>query len=223
MLFKDIAFNHPKSELSVFAANLYLDSLNVIGSHSDPPRASCYDDMNESLEPLYGLYCATEDTKAANAELCEVLEQLRCDLMRKKAEALQGSKQFKTAAQLYVRIFRKFAECGGLDEVLYNASINFEAARLLGRAIKVRRVLIEKYPDGEWAKRAMYLIGANYHALAMYDMAATFYEQFGAKYPGELGEQCTEADKTAGTCTNAKEAVQNAVFFRLGLGEKKRA
>jgi tetratricopeptide (TPR) repeat protein len=222
VLFKDIAFNHPKTELSVFAANLYLDSLNVIGTHSDPPRASCYDDMNDNIEPLFGLYCSTEDAKATNAELCEVIEQLRCDLLRKKAEALQGSKQFKAAAQLYVRIFRKYSECGRLDEVLYNAAINFEAARLLGRAIKVRRVLIEKYPDGEWARRALYLIGANYHALAMYDMAATFYEQFGAKYPQELGEKCTEQDIATGTCTNAKEAIQSAVFFRLGLGDEEK-
>lgn len=220
VLFKDIAFNHPKTELSVFAANLYLDSLNVIGTYSDPPRASCYDEMNENLEPLYGLYCKTADAKSSNAELCDVLEQLRCDLMRKKAEALQGGKQYKAAAQLYVRIFRQYTECGRLDEVLYNAAINFEAARLLGRAIKVRRVLIDKYPDGEWAKRALYLIGANYHALAMYDMAATFYEQFSAKYPNELGEGCTSAEVTAGTCTNAKEALQSAVFFRLGLGDE---
>lgn len=222
VLFKDIAFNHSKTDLAVFAANLYLDSLNVIGTYSEPPRAQCFDDMNTDLEPMYGLYCKTEDQKASNAELCQVLEQLRCDLMRKKAEALQGGQQWKAAAQMYVRIFRKFAECGRLDEVLYNAAINFEAARLLGRAIKVRRVLIEKYPDGEWAKRALYLIGANYHALAMYDMAATFYEQFGAKYPGELGEDCSEADKTAGTCTNAKEALQSAVFFRLGLGDEEK-
>lgn len=222
VLFKDIAFNHPKSELSVFAANLYLDSLNVIGTHSDPPRPSCYDDMNDNIEPLFGLYCTTEEAKAANGELCEVIEQLRCDLMRKKAEALQGTKQFKAAAQLYVRIFRKYSECGRLDEVLYNAAINFEAARLLGRAIKVRRVLIEKYPEGEWARKALYLIGANYHALAMYDMAASFYEQFGAKYPNELGESCTEADTANGTCTNAKEAVQSAVFFRLGLGDEEK-
>jgi tetratricopeptide (TPR) repeat protein len=224
VLFKDIAFNHPKSEegLGVFAANLWLDSLNVLGTYSDPPRASCFDDMNEGLEPLFGLYCTTEESKANNGELCEVLEQLRCDLMRKKAEALQGSKQFKGAAQLYVRIFRKFPECGRLDEVLYNAAINFEAARLLGRAIKVRRVLIDKYPDGEWAKRALYLIGANYHALAMYDSAATYYEAFGTKYPGELGEGCSEQDIASGTCTNAKEAVQSAVFFRLGLGDEEK-
>ena len=222
VLFKDIAFNHKDSDLSVFAANLYLDSLNVLGTYSEPARPACYDDMNDDIEPLYKLYCS-EDQREDNDELCEVLEQLRCDLLRKKAESLQATKQFKGAAQLYVRIFRKYSECGKLDEVLYNASINFEAARLLGRAIKVRKVLIERYADSEWSRRAMYLIGANFHALAFYESAADYYEQFAEKYPKSLGQDCTDLDKEGGTCAVANEALQNAVFFRLGLGDEERA
>jgi tetratricopeptide (TPR) repeat protein len=223
ILFKDIAFNHTDTDLSVFAANLYLDSLNVIGSYSSPGRPACFDEMTESIEPLANLYCKTDEAREANAELCNVLQQLRCDLLRKKAETLQANSEYKKAAQLYVNLFREHSECGRLEEVLYNAALNFEAARLLGRAIKVRRVLVDKYPESEWAERAIYLIGANFHALAMYDMAAENYEKFGSKYPGELGEKCTDAEKKAGTCANAKEALQNAVFFRLGLGNEEKA
>jgi tetratricopeptide (TPR) repeat protein len=223
VIFKDIAFNHKDSELAVFAANLYLDSLNVVGTYSDPARPGCYDDMNETIEPLFGLYCKTEDQKATNAELCTVLEQLRCDLLRKKAEGLQANEEYKKAAKVYVSIFRTFRECGKLDEVLYNASINFEAARLLGRAIKVRQVLIEKYPESEWSKRALFLIGSNFHALAIYDVAADFYEKFAIKYPSEDGASCTDAEKKAGTCAIAQDALQNAVFFRLGLGDEEKA
>ncbi|MDH5674138.1 MAG: tetratricopeptide repeat protein [Myxococcales bacterium] len=223
VLFKDIAFNHVDSDLSVFAANLYLDSLNVVGTYSDPARPGCYDEMNDNIEPLYGLYCKNDEQREEHLELCEVVEQLRCDLLRKKAEGLQTNKSFKKAAQLYVRIFRQYRECGRLDEVLYNAALNFEAARLLGRAIKVRRVLIDKYPESEWSKRAIYLIGANFHALAMYDMAADYYEKFAEKYSGELGEDCSDADNEAGTCPNAKDALQNATFFRLGLGDEEKA
>jgi tetratricopeptide (TPR) repeat protein len=223
VLFKDIAFNHKDTELGVYAANLYMDSLNVLGSYSEPKRPSCYDDMNTSIEPLYGLYCESSEKHEQNAELCTVLEQLRCDLLRKKAESLQSIKDYKQAAGVYVSIFRKYRECGKLDEVLYNSAINFEAARLLGRAIKVRKVLIEKYPDSEWSKRALYLIGANFHALAIYDTAADFYEQFATKYPNEDGKACTDAEKTAGTCAIAHEALQNAIFFRLGLGDELKA
>lgn len=223
VLFKDIAFNHKDSDLSVFAANLYLDSLNVLGTYSEPPRLSCYDDMNDGIEPMHKMYCGTESDREDHDDLCQVLEQLRCDLMRKKAEGLQKNKDFKKAAKLYVRIFRKFRECGRLDEVLYNASINFEAARLLGRSIKVRKVLIDKYPESEWSKRAIFLIGANFHALAFYEMAADYYEQFASKYPKELGQECSDAEKEAGTCAIANDALQNAVFFRLGLGDEEKA
>jgi len=220
VIFKDIAFNHANTDLGVYAANLYMDSLNVLGTYSDPKRPSCYDDMNTSIEPLFGIYCEAPEKRESNAELCTVLEQLRCDLLRKKAEAQQSTKDFKGSASTYVSIFRKFRECGKLDEVLFNASINFEAARLLGRAIKVRKVLIDKYPDSEWSKRGLFLIGANFHALAIYDTAADYYEQFAKKYPGEDGKKCTDAEKTAGTCAIAHEALQNAIFFRLGLGDE---
>lgn len=220
VIFKDIAFNHANTDLGVYAANLYMDSLNVLGTYSEPKRPTCYDDMNTSIEPLFGLYCDAPEKRESNAELCTVLEQLRCDLLRKKAEAQQATKDFKGSASTYVSIFRKFRECGKLDEVLFNASINFEAARLLGRAIKVRKVLIDKYPESEWSKRGLYLIGANFHALAIYDTAADYYEQFAKKYPGEDGKKCTDAEKAAGTCAIAHEALQNAIFFRLGLGDE---
>lgn len=223
VVFRDIAFNHKASELSVYAANLYLDSLNVLASHSNPKRLSCYDEMNTNIEPLHASYCATPEAREAHDDLCGVLEQLRCDLLRKKAEGLQEQQQWKQAATVYVSIFRKFTECGRLDEVLYNAAINFEAARLLGRAIKVRKVLITQYPESEFAKRALYLTGANFHALAIYDTAADYYEQFASKYAGEDGSQCSDAERTAGTCAIASDALQNAVFFRLGLGDEEKA
>ncbi|MBN1655521.1 MAG: tetratricopeptide repeat protein [Deltaproteobacteria bacterium] len=223
VLFKDIAFNHPQSDLAVYAANLYLDSLNVLGTYSEPKRPACFDDMNESIEPLFVIYCKTEEQKEAHGELCDVVEQLRCDLLRKKAETLQETEAYKKAASVYVTIFRKYQECGKLDEVLYNAAINFEAARLLGRAIKVRKVLIDRFKESEWAKRAIYLIGANFHALALYDQAAEYYEQFANRFPGEDGKNCSEKDKKAGTCAIAHEALQNATFFRLGLGNEEKA
>jgi len=223
VLFKDVAVNHKEHELGVYAANLYLDSLNALASYAESKRPACYDEMNASIEPLNEAYCDTPDAHAQNAELCNVLDQLRCDLLRKQAETLQAEKEYRQAANVYVSVFRKHRECGKLDEVLYNASINFEAARLIGRAIKVRKVLIERYPQSEWAKRALYLVGANYHALAMYDTAADYYEQFATRYPGEDGKDCQAADRSAGTCAVAYEALQNASFFRLGLGDEVKA
>lgn len=236
ILFKDIAWNHRDSDLAIYAANLYLDCLNVMGTMQQPARPVCIDDLAEAIDPLSQFYCNSPEARDRNADLCGTLDKLRCGVEVKKAEAFQEADQFQRAARQWVSIFRRFSRnpeaceaeaVGGaefsLAAVLYNAAINFEAARLLGRAIQVRKVLIERFPDSEWAKRAVYLVGANYHALAIYSQAAEYYERFARAYPGEDGSNCTDEEREAGTCAIAHEALQNAVFFRLGLGEEEKA
>ena len=224
VMFKDIAYNHKDSELSEYAANLYLDSLNVLASLREGDlRPQCYDQMAVNVPELHALYCASDAAKSEHEGLCGPLEQLRCDIQRKKAEAHQNKKEFRDAAYTYVNIFRKYPECGKLDEVLYNAAINFEATKLVGRAIKVRGVLIDKFPESPLAKKAFYLTGANFQALALYPKAADYYESFATKFPNEDGKACTEAEKANDTCPKASEALQDAVFFRLGLGDDAKA
>jgi tetratricopeptide (TPR) repeat protein len=107
--------------------------------------------------------------------------------------------------------------------MLYNAAINFEAAHLLGRAIQVRTVLIDRYPESPLSKKAVYLIGQNFQALAYYEQAAKYYEDFARKFPGEDGSRCSDEDKSNGTCPNAIEGLEQATFFRIGLGDDKTA
>jgi tetratricopeptide (TPR) repeat protein len=173
------------------------------------------------------MYCDTQEHRDQFGDLCRVVGSLRCDIKRKKAEALQANRQFKEAARAYVDIYRQCqadaATNERLPEVLYNAAINYEAARLVGRAIKVRKLLVERHRNTELGKKALYLLGASYHALAIYSTAADYYEDFAKAFPGEDGSNCSDADRSAGTCANAVEALQNAVIFRLGLGETDKA
>jgi tetratricopeptide (TPR) repeat protein len=228
VLFKDIAWNHRDSEMSEFAANLYLDSLNVMGSEMEPNRVECLNELETSIDPLTEFYCATQQAQDDHPDLCGVLLTLKCNVMRKQAEAYHNNEQFKRAAAQYVRIFRRHQECAeeanfAMDEVLYNAAIDFEAARLLGRAIQVRNVLIERFPESQYSKRAIYLVGANFHALAFYEQAAGYYERFARQFPGESGEDCSDAERENGSCAIAHEALQQAVFFRIGLGDTEEA
>ena len=220
VLFKDIAFNHKDSDLAEYAANLYLDCLNIMGTQVPQPKQACIGELASSVEPMSAKYCGSAQLRDEHPDLCGTLGTLQCQVRRKQAEGYEKTKHFKEAAYTYVRIAKENKECGEIDEILYNAAINFEAARLLGRAIKVRGVLVRNYPKSPWAKRAVYLIGANYHALAYYEQAAKHYEDFARAYPGEDGRKCSAKDKKAGTCTNAPEALENAVFFRLGLNDE---
>ncbi|UJR80357.1 tetratricopeptide repeat protein [Sandaracinus amylolyticus] len=223
ILFRDIAWNHRDSELAEFAANLYLDSLNMMGTRVGQGNPQCITELEQSLDPMHGFYCGTPEQRDAHPDLCEVVVNLRCDVVRLQAETLARQNRHREAADAYRRIIRQYRECGRLDEVIYNLAIEYEAARLLGRAIQARTTLIERFPESPLAKRAVYLVGANYHALAIYSRAADYYEQFATRYPGEDGSECTEAERTAGTCAIAHAALENAVFFRLGLGEEERA
>jgi len=217
LLFRDIAWNHRDSELAEYAANLYLDSLNILGVQWQ--RSQCINDIREGIEPLAGFYCQTQEQQDAHPDLCRVLSQLRCDTLRLQAEAAQREGRYRDAANINVTIAREHRECGRLDEVLYNAALNYEAARLLGRAIRVRTILIQNFPESLLARRAVYLVGANYHALAIYNQAAEWYERFARQFPGEDGSECTDEQRASNTCAIAHEALQNATFFRLGLGQ----
>lgn len=229
VLFRDIAFEHRDSEYAEYAANLYLDSLSILGTRRAEPNTACVYELERNVQPMHQAFCAKSSDRDRFDTLCPVLDKLECNVKRKKAEILQECGQFREAAVAYVDLFREnYAkapedQCGAMDEILYNAAINLEAAYLIGQAIQVRSVLIQQYPKSALAKKAIYLIGANYHALAFYENAAAYYEQFARQYGGEIGQNCTDGERAEGRCANAIEALKNATLFRLGLGQEEEA
>ena len=153
VLFKDIAYNHSDEDLAVFAANLYLDSLNVIGEYCEPPRASCYDEMNDNIEPLFGVYCKTHGSQEGSQR--RALRTHRAASLRPHAQeggGPQATNEFHEGRAAVRAHLPQVPELREVDEVLFNASISFEAARLLGRAIKVRSRLDREYPESEWSR-----------------------------------------------------------------------
>jgi hypothetical protein len=205
VLFKDIAMNHSESELGVFAANLYLDCLNALGSMIEIVRPSCYDDLAASVDVFIDKSKAPGRNLMKDEEFGAQIKGLKVGVLRKKAESLNARKRFKEAAEVYVDIYRNYKgvyDDRGMCEVLFNAAINMEAARLVMPAVKVREKMIELYPDCEHSKKASYFIGQNYHALQVFDKAAENYAKFATKYPGE---------------EESPEALQNAVTFYIGL------
>jgi hypothetical protein len=98
-----------------------------------------------------------------------------------------------------------------MDEVLTNAARAFGAARLLAKAIAVRKMLLDpRYhlDDRPLARQAAHDIGQNYQAIAVYDDSASFYERF-----------AHDAPKHA----DAAQALEDAIVLRLGLGQEDKA
>ncbi len=225
--FRDIAMNHPDHEVGIHAAQLYLESLNIVGTHSSPPRSSCVADMGNDVPEFIKLYC-DGTKKAENEEQCGTLLRIQRDVERAGAERTVAKaaetndlELFRTGAQLYLDIWEKYGKepceggqkeaCARNDEVLYNAAKAFQAARLVAKAIAVRKLLINpKYNlhTTDLAKRAVWEIGANYQAIAVYDEAASWFERFASESPKD---------------EKAAQALSDAVVLRLGLGQLEEA
>ncbi len=110
--------------------------------------------------------------------------------------------------QTFVALYNEYPEHDKADTLLWNASLCFEAAYLVGQSIKLRNVILDKYPKSKHAQEALHMVASNYQAIAYYDKAAEYFESFAGKY---------KKDK------RTPEALQNAYLFRLGLGQSDKA
>src|SRR4029078_12539496 len=89
----DIAMNNADRDVGIYASQLYLESVNVLGSHSQPPRPACYDEMAVDVPKFIELYCSG-DKGTKNAEQCTSLNKIQVDILRLKAQ-----KTFELAEQ----------------------------------------------------------------------------------------------------------------------------
>jgi tetratricopeptide (TPR) repeat protein len=229
LAFRDVAVNYSDLDVGIYAAQLYLESLNVLGQHSEPPKPGCFDKMAEDVPVFLKLYCEGANFQK-NQEQCNTLTRIQCDIQRLRAQktvelADRGGpnalRTYEEAGNAYISVWRKYGEeplknhqpmqCEKMDEVVYNAAKAYQAGRLVAKAIQARLILIN--PDNtldksELAKKAIYEIGGNYQAIAVYDEAAKWYERYAAQNP-----KGKDADK----------ALSDATLLRLGLGQEDEA
>lgn len=233
LAFRDVAINHSDKDAGIYAAQLYLEAINVLGSRAEPPRPVCFDEMGKDVPVFLELYC--KGAKADdNKEQCETLNRIQFDIRRLKAQKqveLADSQQdkgdfknaldnYKKGADSYLELWRGYCEeplgkgekpkqCEKADEIVYNMARAYQAARLLAKSIQARLILLSsKYgmADSPLAMKATYEIGGNYQAIAVYDKASDFFELYAKKtaYRGEFADQ----------------ALSDAVVLRLGLGQE---
>src|SRR5215471_8125937 len=227
--FREVAVTYPDKDVGIYAAQLYLEALNVLGMHSEPPRPGCFDSMAQDVPLFLKLYCEGANFQK-NQEQCTSLTKIQCDIQRLKAQktvelADRGGPNalhlYEDAGNQYIQLWRTYGEeplrqhqpatCEKLDEVVYNAAKAFQASRLLAKAIQARLILIkpENMMDkSELAKKAVYEIGGNYQAIAVYDEAANWFEKYARENP--KGQ-------------NADKALSDATLLRLGLGQEEEA
>ena len=221
--FRRVALDHPGREASLYAAQLYLEALNVMASHG---TTSCFGEMARDLPELTQKHCGGGKGQA-NAESCTNLGRVQRDVEWKRLELrskqLEGAppgpprdKGWEGVANGYLGIWTRYGKdaceakqpgCDRMDAVLSNAAGAFQAAHLLAKTIAVRKMLLDaryNLDHTALAREAVLKIGQHYLAIAVYDEAAAWYERFAHDTPGEAG---------------AAQALQDALVLRLGLGE----
>jgi len=219
LAFRQIALDHADSEAAPFAANLYLDALEVMRNQWHRP--GCIDPIKRDVPKLKRRLCPSGTSTPA----CGAIERVSRDLIRLEAESevalgQQGGPNakthFATGCDLYLSLWNDHGKaacrdeddtCVGYDEVLHNAAAACQAGHLLAKAISIRKVLLDEtyhLHERPLALEAARTIGANYQAIANYAEAAQWYERY------------ADRSKDAG---KAATALSDAVTLRLGLGQ----
>ena len=235
--FLDVAMNNSDRDSGIYAAQLYLESVNVIAGHASGsttqppgPRTACYDDMARDVPKFIELYCSADKLKK-NEEQCGILNHIQTDILRLKAQKLvevadktggtEALRQYEQAGAAYLELYRRYcetpmrngqpAQAEKCDELVYNAAKAFQAGRLVAKAIAARMILLNPANHMEkspLAKKSVYEIGGNYQALAVYDQAAEWYERY------------AKEDKNG---EHADDGLKDAVLLRLGTGDEQKA
>jgi len=193
-IFREIALRHPEHELAVFAANLLFD---------------CYaqKEQKAELRAAVAELCPLPPL-ATHADFAQRCRGIEVAVGRADAEAAEAARQYKAAGDLYVKLATDFPDDPKLDEMLYDAAIDYQRAKMIGLAVLAFQQLIKSKPDSRLAKKSIYMIGRNYQDIAAFEAAAENYEQFATRFPGE---------------EEASTALYRASFFRRGLGESQKA
>jgi TolA-binding protein len=189
--FDDIVANHTMERLAVVSANLNLDCLYLKKDYA-------------GLDDKVRAYLGNEVLKR-DAEFEAVLLGIAEKSSFKKCYDLEEKKEWESAARCFTQDFyRNYPDSDLVDRALYNAALDYERVRQIGKAIQVRKGLLELRPDSEYAPETLYNIGASYHGIAVYSEASRFYELFVEYFPKH---------------EKAEPALLAAALFREGLGD----
>ncbi len=201
-IFEDIIKNHRSHETAEYSVNLLLDSLN---------RAQKYDDMIMWVD----LLLADKKFLDGKDDLADRLGILKNQSLRKSAEKCETDAKasgeygkYVACGQMYIEIFNRNVESDDADILLYNAGVNFEQGKSIGAAIQMFESLSQAFPKSVHTQKAIARLGKNYAAIAWYREASQKLEEYAKRFAGEK---------------DAYDAMNDAVFYRKGIGDDDKA
>lgn len=182
---------YPKDEIAEIAANLVLDSYNVM------------QDWNGLEQYARQFYANANFKETFKKELRTLFEQAAF----KKVEQLEKDNKFKEATDAYVAFYQEFKTGSALsDKALFNAAFYAFKAGNVSRSIELRQELDKVFPKSSLALKNLEALGKVFEAVADYRKAAEYYERL------------ANTDKSL-EITFTPDALFNAALFRESLGD----
>src|SRR6185436_15216224 len=87
LAFREVALSHSDKDAGIYVVQLYLESINVLGSRAEPLRSGCFDDMADAVPKFLELYCKGSKYED-NKEQCELLTRIKFDIQRLRAQKI---------------------------------------------------------------------------------------------------------------------------------------
>jgi hypothetical protein len=224
-LFTRIALDHPSHELAGYSTNLVLDAYNLLGD---------WRNVNGWAKRFYANAKLLEAHPALKADLAKIIEESAFKVIEEKERA----KDHEGAAEEYLAFVRDWPGSRLAATALFNASVDYVKAKRIDKAVEVRNLVLQKYPDHELAPAALYDNAEAYEAIAEFEHAAELYERYFASWRASKGHVAKAAPKakkgkkgkaaaapppepvkSAGAWDEKKatDGIINAAVFRAGL------
>jgi hypothetical protein len=114
-IFREIALSEPKNATGAKAGQLYLECLDRLGTHADPPRSTCYDDIGTEAVLLNARHCSPPSTDTK--ELCSIIDDIDVHSQYLVAENLardanagapDAMSLYRRAGDLFMRLFDRY-------------------------------------------------------------------------------------------------------------------
>lgn len=188
--FRVVIGMNPKSKEAEQAANLILDSFNLIEDWTNLKDVSKAFFDQEGLgssdfkKEVYGIY---ENASLKGIEVA----------FKKSADKAKGAAD-------YWAFYKEFPTSANADLALNNSSVYYHDLGRTGDAMKVRLELISKFPKSKYYKDQVASVGFDYESIADFGEAANWYEKLFALDKAHPG---------------SPDALYSASLFRQARGE----
>jgi TolA-binding protein len=192
--FRTVIGMNPSSKEAEQAANLILDSFNLVEDWKNLKEVS------KAFYDQKGLGRTTFKKSAYNIYERASFKLIEIDLGK--------DKDAKKAAASFMAFYAEFPKSEVADVALNNAAVYYHQEKMPQQAMETRLILAGNFPKSKYYNDTISNLGFDYENIADFDSAANYYEQLFA------------IDKKH---TAAKEAIYSAALFRKAMGESKQS